>query len=470
MQNIKKRYLLQNSIQSLIKDLKLQCDTISHFFIKTKSQEEIKYSKLNGKFYKNSNSSEKQISQKSYKKAKKNKIAKVVKKRRYYLLLDGKKYIIDRYKKDLKDLNILEIEFKDENEYKTFLMPDFLQDFIKKEIIDDEKSNKSQDNTISLFEESTKSSYNIYEIFKKLQRGEISSLDEVIPKDMPSIDALRIVLYKLFLCLKEDSNRLIASNNNKNLYSFRSNLTKIENILCAFDTIFDDKNVQNISSNLIHILNITNTLQDLESLKNNLAQIKENLDQEQLSRLEQFIMSIKESLKNEKFKIRTFLTSREAQIIFKQLEIFIKEDIQSNDNGKTPIHPTLQEKLTKKLKKLKKLFNTLDEGSFEDLQSCLILFSKFYNICSEFVFLFDKESLKEFFKHIKDAENKIELFFELEKKRLIYNTYIEDLQTYTLDYERLRVELDFEISKQQSTLLEDIKNSIQSIPKKTFQI
>ena len=470
MQYIKKRYLLQNSIQSLIKDLKLQRDTISYFFTKTDSQEEIKYSKLNKKFYKSSNSLEKQISKKSYKRAKKDKITKIIKKQRYYLLLDGKKYIIDRYKKDLKDLNVLEIEFENENEYKTFLMPDFLQDFIIKEIVDDKILENSQNKTITLFENSNRSSYNIYEIFKKLQRGEINSLDEIISKDMPSIDALRIVLYKLFLCLKEDSNRLIASNSNKNLYSFRSNLTKIENILNTFDTIFDNQNIQKISSNLIHTLNVTNTLQNLESLKDHLSQIKENLDQEQLSRLEQFIMSIKESLKNEKFKIRTFLTSREAQIIFKQLEVFIKEDIQSNDNGKTPIYPILQEKLTKKLKKLKKLFNTLDKSSFEDLKSCLILFSKFYNICSEFVFLFDKESLQEFFKHIKDAENKIELFFELEKKRLIYNTYIEDLQTYTLDYERLRVELDFDISKQQSTLLDDIKNSIQSISKKTFQV
>ncbi len=474
MQNIKKRYLLDNSIKSLIKDLNLKSDTISYFFATDDLDQEIKYTKIDNSFYKKfDNQDQMQISQKEFKKAKENKVSKIVKKQRYYLLLDGKKYIIDRYKKRLKKINILELEFSDQKEYEKFIMPDFLQDFIIQEVT---KENKFKDEKLALLtnlKTKQKTKYNIYEIFKKFQRNEIDSLDQIITKDMQDIDAIRIVLYKLFLSLKEDSNKLIASNQNKVLYSFRFNIAKIETILTTFKSILDTQTVNKLISNLSNTLNATDKLKDLESLKNNLNDLRNYFDEEKLSKLDSFIIQLKESLKEEKFKIRTLLTSREIQIIFRQLEIFIKEDTQTKKVSPNSIHDTALKVLNQKLKELKESENEIDKIeniSTKNLQKFLLTFSKFYYLFSEFIYILDIKDLKNLKDSIQELKSKIELFFELEKKRLIYTSYIDNLNSTDLLYERIEAELNFEISKQQDTLLHDIKNLLSTISKIDFKI
>jgi len=121
---IEKKYLLNDSIDTLLKKHTLSKKSISQFYTQIKICKEVRYRNIDSAYYKHvrtgneirENVVDKKISQKKYLQAKEKKIGKVLKKERYSLVKTYKNFSVDRYKKQLKHLNILEIRFKTREE------------------------------------------------------------------------------------------------------------------------------------------------------------------------------------------------------------------------------------------------------------------------------------------------------------------------------------------------------------------
>jgi CYTH domain-containing protein len=442
MRHIEKKYLLKDSVKTLINDLQLSPKKIIEFYTVAKVCKEIKYSKIGSRYYKTMktgivNSYEQQrkkITENQYNKQIKKSIGHKIIKKRYKIKNNNRVYTIDIYQKKLKNLNILEIKFEKTVDFNNFILPDLFSGYIVKDIT---KAERYQNKNLALLGDPKKNLYNIYSIFKDIELGRITKLNDTIFKEMKTSDSIRIVLYKLFIDLRMARDLIIETKAEQGLDEYNDILKKSILLLQQYKNIFDKKILQKVKSNLKLMRRVVKTYKDLNFIQSQLNEMENLLESSDIKRLQNLIIEKKAKQLDE---IIRFFTTREFAIIFKQYELLLKENNKSflSINAQTSIENSLKYKTSLKYKKCIMLCDKY-EGC-QDLKSQKAIKKSFDTLkvlLEKFDMVTDKEKNKTMYINAQSVLHNLKSLEKLKKKKMIIDSYLENLKPKPSNYTEL---------------------------------
>ena len=442
MQQIEKKYLLKNTVKKLVDDLELTVQDIFEFYTVVKVCKEVKFSKIDSKYIKTTkkgaigsiDKNRVKIKKSQYIKEKKNLVGEIISKKRYLILNKGEKYAIDIYQNSLKGLYILEVEFASRKDFNKFILPEIFKTYISQDISRDKRYQKRN---LALLGKPKKNLYNIYTIFKDIEHARIVDLNKIIFKEMNTSDALRIVLYKLFIELRISQDTIMRTQAEEGLKVFEKGVKKSIILLDQYNNIFDNKIVQHVISHLKVINRSFKNYNDLRFIQKEIKTISPFLDQNEIDDIHK---NIEYKLSKQKHNISRFFTTREFSIIFKQYELLLKENNRSflALEAQTPIKNSLEDKI---FSNYSKTIETCDkyEGceNIETYKSVNNSLKALKTLLEEFKMIIDKESYNSMNTLAKRVSKDLKIIKNTDKKKMIIDTYLDNLETKPLNYAQL---------------------------------
>jgi CYTH domain-containing protein len=425
---IEKKYLLKDSARVLLKKLKDKKERISQFYTKIEYCKEVRYRKIDKKYFKTlrtgsevrKNEIDKKISKKFYQKAQKDKIGKILKKNRYTL---DKHTAIDDYKNHLDDILLLEVNFKTVDDAETYTLPESLLEHIKRDVSDD---NRYRNKNLARLGNPYKKSYNIYAVFKDIEQRRLKDIQTAIFPEMIVSDAVRITLYKLYHDLQYDAQKLIEHNNIKSLERFRKNLKMAKIILNEYYAIFDTKMYKRVYTHLGVIEKTIAIDKDLSVIRTHLPLLESAFSDKEING---FISRIDKRIEHEKQKVQHFFKTREYNIIFSQFRMLLTEpsNIFTTYYSNTSIAQVSQENIEKRFKKLRQLTKKYDKchdlDAYQKMKKAL---NKTRVLLGSFSSMYPQKRYQKMCALLDDTYQKLMSYIELHKRSLIIKTYIRN--------------------------------------------
>ncbi|RUM67364.1 MAG: hypothetical protein DSZ06_01320 [Sulfurospirillum sp.] len=376
---IENKYLLDANIKKILKD-KLPKEKISQFYTKVQLCKEIRFRKIDDKYYKTirtgsdirKNTINKKISKKSYQKAKDKKIGHTLKKSRYTLNLEGKKFAVDIYKGKLKNLYILEKSFKSLQKSEKFELPKALNEYIVEDV---SHNNRYRNKNLALLGNPKKSDYEIYKIFKDIEKNPNINLCKYLFDEMEVSDAARVTLYKNLFKIYSFKDKTIDKKSILYLQKLQMQIKITKILLKEFRFIFDPNSYKSVYSNLCSINKSITIYEEFNILKNSMPMLESSLSE---SAIFTFLNQLDEKIEYKKNRAIKYLQSREFNIILNQFKLLLKESNNINKDFYSDTNLLIESRkiVKRRFKKFKYLAKKYDKcydlDSYKKIESSLI--------------------------------------------------------------------------------------------------
>lgn len=468
MKEIERKYLLKDSIFSLINAYALHGHKITQFYTTITQTKGVRYRQMDDRYFKtvkhgtgaSREEIEVEISAKKFNKKSKDRIKDPIKKTRYLLTLEGKEYSIDVFKKDLKGLYILEIEFPDMKAFTAFKLPDLLYTHVIKEVTFDE-AYKNKNITLHGNPSSTS---DIEAIFTELDAKSISELDTYFIPDLSPIDALRVILYKFCLCILFYKERVLLYDKEEDLHQFRVNIRKSRAFLKEFSFLFPDDVYDDFNEKLSEFASLTNQKRDLDVINERLSQLDKshNVIQEDICRKQE----------SEHQKITQMLKGEAFESFFDRYQSMLKaQTLVTADNRNGTIEDTSKKVLKDLHTKIIKKINALEKKfSIEKLHKIRIGFKKFRYLLEEFQHIFGEKKIHKMIEKGKNLQSLLGDFNDTVNQKKLLHTYFKSNKKKITERKNLETSLLKKTAKTQEKLLKQVMKALHKFKEKGLDL
>ena len=290
----------------------------------------IRYRKAGSNYYKTVKSgegmvrqeSEREVSKEEYLQNLLNKDGRVIKKIRYRVKSNNLILEIDEFMGSLEGLNILEVEFKSEDEANSYKIPIFMQDLILQEIT-----------ALRDFSNKALSKSSFYPIIKRqnqeITQNESATLNLKINPFNSLNYLLKMAILSLLKCINLNRDAIVKRyNNQENLHQFRVALRKIRAIFSEFKYAFKEPFLQTYNPLLKYIMQQTNAKRDLDVFLINMENLQNKMDIKYKAELEEIKKDLLVKALKEEGLLKEFLKSSFLDTFLKSLQ----KDIQKCTN------------------------------------------------------------------------------------------------------------------------------------------
>ncbi|WP_309500131.1 CHAD domain-containing protein [Sulfurovum sp.] len=422
MKEIEKKYLLKDSIISLIDAYSLKPHKITQFYTTITPTNSVRYRQMDDQYFKtikhgtgaSRDEEEMEISEQKFQKKFEDRIKNPIRKNRYMFLFEEKEYSIDVFKKDFKGLFILEIEFPSMEDFEQFKLPAILKTHIIKDVTFDE----SFKNKNMVLYGRPQTTYDLNTIFTELDKEDIDELDAYFIPNLSPLDALRVILYKYSLSILFYKERIILHGDTEDLHQFRVSIRKSRAFLKEFDFLFPKKQYTYLYDTLAKVAKFTNQKRDLDVIKNRLQHLGEKHDTVK--------QDISKHQEDEHQKIIKMLKSETFEHFFKDYQSALKNEtlVNTHNTAGTIEHTAkkviemLHHKIILKIDSLEKRFDT------EKLHKIRIALKKFRYLLEEFQHIFDEEKIDTMIQKGKTLQTLLGNFNDsVNQNRLLHNYF-----------------------------------------------
>lgn len=469
---IEKKYLLNKSIEELIKDEKKYVN-ISQFYTKIRLCKEIRYRKVDDEYIKTirtgsdvrKNIVNKKISKKIYKKAKKKKIGKILKKRRYTLKVENDKFSIDKYEKHLKNLYIMEKSFKNLQKSQSYELPKALKKYIEEDVSND---NRYRNKNLALLGNPQKKQYELYKIYKEIELSEDFRLDKVLFKEMRVEDGARVILYKQFHKLSILKDKFLKTQSIDTLVELRRLIKESKILLKEFRFVFKVEHYKRVYNHLCMINKSISLDEEIDILKHNMPLLESVMDDEKLIK---FIKYMDEKVEKKKNKIYKFLKSREFNILFNQYKLLLKEPSSINNYyySDTNLYLYLKSRINTTFDKFRKLskkyYKCYDLNGYKKIDNSLFKLDLLIKVFSNIEGIDRQKDIKLQEKLIKESRKNLNNFISLSKDFQVIKEYIIE-SSKTIQEQNKKIKRIKSIKKElESKYNQSIEESIKYLKK-----
>ena len=336
-------------------------------------------------------------------------------KKRYKVEIDNYTYEIDKFKKDLKGLVYLEIEFKSEQEAKDFNIDSRFKDFILKEVTEDKRFS-------NFFISKTKV------VPSLLECKDIVNIDEIMPL-CSTKDASIAILHSLFRSTKIYKDKIINGDKDiENLHQFRVSLRKARAFLKEFKIYFDESWYQNIYPKIKDLMTPTNKKRDIDVLLSNFDEYMLNLPPSMQESIQEFKNLLLKLQKEEENKVIELLKKDKFNEIKNSLN-----NIEFKEIANFPIIITSYRAIEKRKDKIFKMAKNITKDSpAHEYHRLRIEFKKMRYLLEFFSHMFSFKETKEFIKNSKKIQNILGRHQDLEVQRNDIKEFIKN-DNLTLD-------------------------------------
>ncbi|CAA6803224.1 MAG: Unknown protein [uncultured Sulfurovum sp.] len=468
MKEIEKKYLLKDSIVSLIKAHKLYGHKITQFYTTITESKGVRYRQIDDRYFKtvkygtgaSRDEEEIEISQKKFQKKYEKRIKSPVRKNRYLFDYEGAEYSIDVFKKDLKGLYILEIEFPTLEAFHTFELPTLFLEHVSKDVTLDE-AYKNKNMTLHGKPSST---YDLVSIFTKLDAMNIAELNDYFIPNLTPIDALRVILYKFSLCILYYKECVLLYDTEEYLHQFRVNIRKSRAFLKEFAFLFSEDTHSYFTEKLSGFASLTNQKRDLDVIKERLIELEETheLIQKDIGRQQE----------SEHQKITQMLEGENFERFFQSYQHTLKENtLVDAKNNFDSIEETAKKVLENLHSKIVKKINALEKKfSIEKLHKIRIAFKKFRYLLEEFQHIFGEEKIEKMIEEGKNLQTLLGDFNDAVNQKNLLHTYFKSNKKKITDRKKLEAKLLKKTVKSQEKLLKEVIKKLHNFKKKALDL
>ncbi len=467
---VEKKYLLNSKVDNLLKLQKIKPKKITQFYTTIQLCKEVRYRKVDDKYYKTvrtgsevrKNIVDKKITKKIYNKAKMDRIGNSLKKDRYIIKVDGTKVAIDHYKKDLKNLIIMEKAFKNLQKSQKFKLPESLSRFV---IDDVSQNNRYRAKNLALLGDPKKGEYDIYKIFKDIEKDRVANIKDILFKEMSVEDAIRIILFNIYHRLDTTKNDLIETRSIKKLISFKRDIVRSKIVLKEFRYLFKDDIYKTLYKHLNMINENIQIYEDVKILKHSMPLLENIFDDKDLLI---FAKSIDERVEKKKDRMIKFLQTREFKIIFNQYKLLIKEqnNLKPQNYDSTSIYEISRKLVKKRFKKFnflaKKYHKCYDLLGYDKINLALL---KLEVMLDEFSLFYNKTDYKKLKSLIAKSRSTINSAISLFRDAEQIKSYINDTSKTIQEQNRVLKEIKYHKKELERKYNENIDEKIKVLRK-----
>jgi len=468
MKEIEKKYLLRDSIRSLINEQNLQRHKITQFYTTITPLKGVRYRKMDDRYFKtvkhgtgaSRKEKEVEISEKKFQKKLEDRIKDPIRKDRYMFDYEGKEYSIDVFKKGLKGLYILEIEFPSMKAFEQFKLPKILKTHVIKDVSFDEAfKNKNM-----VLQGQPQVASGLDTIFTELDRKNSEELDAYFIPNLSPIDALRVILYKFSLSILFYKERILMQDDEEDLHQFRINIRKSRAFLKEFDFLFSKKHYTYFNENLDSFATQTNQKRDLDVIKERLKQVDKdhNMIQE----------DIREQREQEQQKIEEMLKGKTFKDFFRSYQNTLKkETLLTSDNNIGTIEDTGKQVIHKLHLNIIKKINALEKDFDEKkLHKIRISMKKLRYLLEEFQHIFGEKKIEKMIDKGKKLQTLLGDFNDAVNQTKLLHNYFTSNEKRISDGEELEHRLLKKTAKSQEKLMLQAKKKLHKFKEQAFKL
>jgi len=468
MKEIERKYLLKDSILSLINKYDLKKHKITQYYTTITPIKGVRYRKMDDRYFKtikqgigvSRDEEEFEISKKTFQKNVKKCIKKPIQKNRYFFHFEGKEYSIDIFKKELKGLYLLEVEFPDIESFEMFYLPKILQMHVIKDVSFDEAfKNKNL-----VLNGRPKSIAKLEDIFMELDLKSHDELDNYFIPDLSPIDALRVILYKFSLLILFYKDRILHNDNTEDLHQFRINIRKSRAFLREFNFLFPQKEYIYFNDSLSYFASQTNHKRDLDVIKERLKE--ENGDNESIQE------DIRKQCEQEQRKIEEMLQSKMFVNFFQTYQHALKQEtLLTSYNTTETIKKTARKVITNLHRNIIKKIDALEKDfSDKKLHKIRITFKKLRYLLEEFQYIFGEEKIEKMIENGKKLQTLLGDFNDTVNQSKLLHNYFKSQKKGISNHEGVERRLLEKTSKSQEKLLLQTKKKLYKFKKKALKL
>ena len=468
MKEIKRIYLLKNSITSLINKYGLKKHKITEFYTTISPLRAVSYIKMNDSYFKivthgaeaTEDGEELAVTKKKFKKRFKERINEAIYKERYLFNFEGREYVIDRFKKALKGLYLLEVKCPDIESFEAFELPEVLQTHM----ITDISFNDNFKSKSLVLNGSPDSVSRLESIFTELNTKSHDELDRYFIPDLLPIDALRIILYKFSLLVLYYKERILDHGEAEDLHQFRISIRKSRAFLKEFKFLFPDQEYTYFNDNLSFFASQTNHKRDLDVIKERLKEVDTDYNSIQANialQQEKETQKIVAMLNSKRFEDFFFIYQNKLR---NETLLTSYNTVGTIENRARNVIGDLHQNIIKKINALEKNF------SEKKLHKIRISFKKLRYLLEEFQHIFGEEKIENMIENGKKLQTLLGNFNDSVNQSKLLHSYFKSQKKSISDPKGLERKLLEKTSKSQKKLLSQTKKKLHQFKDKILEI
>lgn len=306
--------------------------------------------------------------------------------------------------------------------------------------------------------------YDVPTIFRTIETKNIDELDSYFISDLLSLDALRIILYKLSLSILFYKERLLLYDVPEDLHQFRVHIRKSRAFLKEFKFLFPKKKYNYLYEHLSTFATQTNKKRDLDVISNSLLE----LDKEYTT-IEEVI---KQQQLQEQQIIEEMLRSQTFNTFFLTYQDLLKNDtLLRADNNKATIEYTAKQviknlhfHIVKKIDALEKKYHD------KELHKIRISFKKLRYLLEEFQQIFGATKINEMIKKGKKLQTLLGDFNDTVTQKALLNDFFQSNTKNFPQAEQLEYEFFKKISSREEKLRRKAMKKLHKFKGESFKL
>ena len=468
MKEIEKKYLLKDSILSLIDAHDLHGHKITQFYTTITPDKGVRYRQMDDRYFKtvklgtgaSRDEEETEISAQKFHKKFKDRIKDPIKKTRYLFESEGKEYSIDVFKKEFKGLYMLEIEFPTMEAFEQFRLPPLLEAYVIKDVSYDE----SYKNKNMVLHGKPPIAYDLDTLFTELDSKKIDEIDAYFIPNLSSMDALRVILYKFSKAILSYKERLLLHDEPEDLHQFRVNIRKSRAFLKEFDFLFPKDQHTYFSENLERFATQTNQKRDLDVIEERLGTLGKEHDKLQ--------GEIGQQRYQEQQHICEMLQSKAFEDFFAAYQNILKGDtLLTADNNLDTIESTAKKVIKALHRNIVQKIGALDKA-FDDkkLHKIRISLKNLRYLLEEFQHIFGEEKSEKIIEKGKKLQSLLGEFNDAVNQTALLQNYLASNTKSRAEEKELEHTLLDKTSKGQKKLLRKALKQLHKFKEKPFEL
>ncbi len=376
-----------------------------------------------------------------------------IKKIRYQFRLDGRDFVADRFKRELKGLNLLEVEFESEGEALAFQLPPLLAKIVIAEVTDNPSF--------------TNAALHATRVIPAIEEELHTILQRVVRKDnflkaKGSVDisayesaahGLKGVIFALIHSAYANAKAIRSGDEDpERLHQLRVSMRKIRALFSKFAPLFDEEWLKEHKEKLAASMKKTNAMRDLDVYLLKIDRYKEMVDPRYHEGLEYLRSYLLVKGQVQRVKLAKFLESKRWREEVATLYRFSKcENIQglrqkAHEPIIIPLKKILKKSFTSILRQGKKLKPIAQDSEFHSLR---IKVKKLRYSLEFFSPIFDQESYEKILTSLKRVQTILGDHQDLVVQRAFINSLLKEPQFQEKEMQKALRSLEKALKKEQ---------------------
>lgn len=351
----------------------------------------------------------------------------IIEKDRYVVEVGEYRYEIDRFKKSLKGLNILEIEFPDAARARRFRIAAPFDDLVITEVTDNPAfSNAALSRTMRI----PAIAHPLIELLKRVDRenGFLKASAKVDLRPYESgAHAVKTILYRLLKSVEANRAAILeGDDDSERLHQFRVAMRKMRALLAQMSLYFDPTWLQSRKTKLAELMRQTGPKRDIDVYLMQIPRYRAWLSADYHEGLAEIENYLRKSAESQNVRLQAFLRSEALKDEIGTIERFVHtESLEGlSSAAENPVVIDATKALKKRYRKILKKGRAIDEEApAADYHALRIEVKKLRYLMEFFAAILEPEAYRTLIKKLKEIQTILGEHQDLEVQR----THLKDL-------------------------------------------